>query len=68
LEAARDANAIEAVAERAAATVATCRDGLARAFASGDLDEVQRLVTRLGYLTKLGEDVRRRRIALLGVG
>jgi molecular chaperone HscB len=68
LEEAGDAAAIAAVAERAEATAAACRGDLARAFAAGDLDEALRLVTRLGYLAKLGDDVRRRRIALLGLG
>ncbi len=59
--------AVGAVAARTAAAVAGCRDDLARAFATGELDTAARLTTRLGYLTKLADEVRRRRVSLIGV-
>ncbi|MGH6719943.1 MAG: hypothetical protein ACREER_11550 [Alphaproteobacteria bacterium] len=46
-------------------SIAACRHALGRAFAAGDLDAAERLVLRLGYLDKLGGEVKRRRIALL---
>ncbi|MEX2648928.1 MAG: Fe-S protein assembly co-chaperone HscB [Alphaproteobacteria bacterium] len=59
--------AVGAVAARTAAAVAGCRDDLALAFAASDLDAAARLTTRLGYLTKLADEVRRRRVGLIGV-
>jgi molecular chaperone HscB len=63
---AADAHAVGALAGRAAATAEACRAALEAAFAAGDLDGAARLTLRLGYLDKLADEIRRRRIALVG--
>ena len=67
----REALAAAATAEEAAnvharaeADVAAARADLASAFASSDLDQVERAALRLRYLDKLAEEARQRRRAL----
>lgn len=63
---ASDAGAIATLARRAAEIIAGCRAGLRAAFAAGDLDRAQRLTLRLAYLEKLADEIKRRRLAMIG--
>jgi len=58
-----DAREILAGAERDADA---CVRGLSAAFAKGDLEQAAKLVTRLKYLNKLGEEARRQMTRLRG--
>jgi hypothetical protein len=61
---AKTLDAVEAVAAAAAEGAADCVDALSAAFAAGDVDGACRLILRLKYLLKLGEETRGRRAVL----
>lgn len=61
---AEDVAAVEAVLNKAQAEIATVEQELARAFDTGDRDRSAALTAKLSYLTKLGEEARRRRLRL----
>jgi molecular chaperone HscB len=57
-------DAVEAVAAAAVEEAAGCVDALSAAFRAGDIDGACRLILRLKYLRKLGEETRGRRAVL----
>jgi hypothetical protein len=52
-----DARALDALAARAADSLAACEAALGAAFAAGDATAAAAATTRLSYLTKLAEDI-----------
>jgi molecular chaperone HscB len=58
---AEHAAAVDEMGSRAAAAAVRCLADVGGAFARGDLDEADRLTTRLRYWRKLGEEVRAKR-------
>jgi hypothetical protein len=52
---------VDEIGSRAAAAAVRCLADLGNAFARGDLDEADRLTTRMRYWRKLGEEVRAKR-------
>jgi molecular chaperone HscB len=61
---ARSGAEVEAVVARARRDAESCRAGLAKAFAAGDLDAARKDTLRLTYLDKLGEEARVRRLTV----
>ena len=61
---AEDAAAVDEIGSRAAAAAVRCLADLGNAFARGDLDDADRLTTRMRYWRKLGEEVRAKRRTL----
>jgi molecular chaperone HscB len=58
---AEDGAAVDEIGSRAAAAAVRCLADLGSAFARDDLDEADRLTTRMRYWRKLGEEVRAKR-------